>query len=158
MRFSSDAQHVKDWPWSSSSGRHTGNSVPSSGPCVKGTATAFFHAHATAKMRRNNIKSIVVDGVQVTKHSSKVQALTQHFKSIIGVAGHSNWHFDCEGLYRQLPKATDDLTVPFTEVEAKQALKSMNRCSAPGPDGFGLLSDMADNWCRCHGLSAIFSG
>jgi hypothetical protein len=53
------------------------------------------------------------------------------------VAGHSNRHFDCEGLYRQLPKATDDLTVPFTEVEAKQALKSMNRCSAPGPDGFG---------------------
>jgi hypothetical protein len=80
--------------------------------------TAFFHAHATAKMRRNNIKSIVVDGVQVTNHSSKVQALTQHFKSIIGVAGHSNWHFYCEGLYRQLPKATDDLTVPFTEVEA----------------------------------------
>lgn len=88
-------------------------------------------------MQRNNIKSIAVDGVQVTNHSIKVQALSDYFKSIIGVPGHSLWQFDCEALYRDLPKASDALTMPFTEHEAKEALKGMNRCSAPGPDGFG---------------------
>lgn len=36
-----------------------------------------------------------------------------------------------------MAKATDDLTDPFTEQEALTAIKGMNRCSAPGPDGFG---------------------
>ena len=35
--------------------------------------TAFFHAHATTRMRRNNIKSITVNGIQVTNHPAKVQ-------------------------------------------------------------------------------------
>jgi hypothetical protein len=88
-------------------------------------------------MRRNNIKSIAVNGVQVTNHSVKVHALTEHFKGIIGVPGQSEWHFNCEQLYQDLPQARNDLTVLFTEQEAVAALKCMNRCSAPGPDGFG---------------------
>jgi hypothetical protein len=36
-----------------------------------------------------------------------------------------------------MPKAGDELTHPFTETEAVAAVRSMNRCSAPGPDGFG---------------------
>jgi len=88
-------------------------------------------------MRRNNIKSIVVNGVQVTNHSVKIQALTEHFRGIVGVPGNSIWHFSCDQLYQDLPKANDDLTGPFTEQEAVTAVRNMNRCSAPGPDGFG---------------------
>jgi hypothetical protein len=87
--------------------------------------TAFFHAHATTRMRRNNIKSIAVNGVQVTNHSVKVHALTEHFKGIIGVPGQSEWHFNCEQLYQDLPQARNDLTVLFTEQEAVAALKCM---------------------------------
>jgi hypothetical protein len=99
--------------------------------------TAFFHAHATTRMRRNTIKSIAVNRVQVTNHSVKVHALTEHFKGIIGIPGSSVWHFSCAQLYQDLPQARDDLTLPITEQEAVAAIKSMNRCSAPGPDGFG---------------------
>ncbi|CAD6336936.1 unnamed protein product [Miscanthus lutarioriparius] len=99
--------------------------------------TAFFHAHAMARMRRNNIRCIAVNEVQVTSHSAKVQALTEHFRSVMGTAGQSNWQFDCNQLYQELTKATDMLTVPFTEDEARAAVKSMNQASAPGPDGFG---------------------
>jgi len=99
--------------------------------------TKFFHAHATARLRRNTIRSIAVDGVQVTTHAVKVQALTAYFKSIIGVPGNSVCHFSYEALYRELPKATEALTLPFSQQEALMAVKSMNRCSAPGPDGFG---------------------
>jgi mannosylglycoprotein endo-beta-mannosidase len=99
--------------------------------------TAFFHAHATTRFRKNSIRSVEVDGVQVTNQQVKVQALTDYFKSIIGTSGRSVWHFDCHSLYQQLPRATDALTDEFTEQEAIAAVKSMNRCSAPGPDGFG---------------------
>jgi hypothetical protein len=101
--------------------------------------TAFFHTHATARLRKNSIRSISVDGIQVTSHQAKVQGLTEYFKSIIGVQGHSEWEFDCEALYWNMAKATDELTSAFTEHEALAAIKSMNRCSAPGPDGFGQV-------------------
>jgi hypothetical protein len=88
-------------------------------------------------MHRNNIKSIAINGVQVTNHSVKIQTLTEHFRAIVGTLGTSTWHFDCGQLYQDLPKANDDLTGPFTEQEAVAAVRSMNRSSAPGPDGFG---------------------
>lgn len=99
--------------------------------------TAFFHAHATGRMRRNHIRSIAVNGVQVTSHSAKVNALTQYFRSILGTPGQNQWNFDCQVLYHDLPKANDNLTTPFNKTEAIQAVKSMNRSSVPGPDGFG---------------------
>lgn len=81
------------------------------------------------RLRKNSIRSIEVDGVQVTNHQVKVQALTDYFKSIIGTTGDSVWHVDCQSLYQQLPRATDALTNEFTEQEAIVAIKSMNRCS-----------------------------
>lgn len=99
--------------------------------------TAFFHVHATARMRKNNIRLVEVDGVQITNHQAKVQALSDYFKGIIGIPGSSSWAFDCTRLYQDKAKANDSLTEPFTDSETKAAIKSMNRCSAPGPDGFG---------------------
>lgn len=88
-------------------------------------------------MRRNTIRSIAINGVQVTNHPAKVQALTEYYKGIMGTAGNACWHFNCNQLYQDLPRANDMLTLPFTEQKAVQAVKGMNRCSAPGPDGFG---------------------
>lgn len=99
--------------------------------------TAFFQAQATGRMKRNTIRCIEVDGIQVTNHQSKVQALTAHFRNIIGTAGTSVWQFDCSALYQDQLTATECLTAPFTEQEAKEAIKAMNRNNAPGPDGFG---------------------
>jgi hypothetical protein len=51
--------------------------------------TAFFQAQANGRMRRNKIRSIEVDGVLVTNHNGKVQALNDYFKAIIGTEGNS---------------------------------------------------------------------
>ena len=47
------------------------------------------------------------------------------------------WQFDCQALYQGSPAATEDLVDPFTVEETWEAVKAMDRNSAPGPDGFG---------------------
>jgi len=51
--------------------------------------TAFHHAHATQRLRSNYIKMVRVDGQEVVSHDGKTAALTDFFKSIIGVPGDS---------------------------------------------------------------------
>lgn len=105
---------------------------------IKGDSnTAFHHAQATSRLRRNSICHIEVDGVLVANHETKVNTLTKYFSSILGTAGSCNWGFDVTNLFVQSRRPSDALTAPFTESEAKAAVLSMNRNSAPGPDGFG---------------------
>ena len=99
--------------------------------------TSFFHAHATQRLRRNAIKLVEVEGVQLTAHDGKVTALTNYFKQVLGTPGDSCFGFDLMDLYQSRPQASSRMDAPFTETEALQAVRSMNRCSAPGPDGFG---------------------
>jgi hypothetical protein len=86
--------------------------------------TAFFHAHATTRMRRNTIKSIAVNRVQVTNHSVKVHALTEHFKGIIGIPGSSVWHFSCAQLYYIRICHRPGTTSPYRSQSKKQWLQS----------------------------------
>lgn len=47
--------------------------------------------------------------------------------------------FDIDALYSSsLPVSADPLIAPFTEQEARTAVRAMNGNSSPGPDGFGL--------------------
>ena len=73
----------------------------------------------------------------VTNHYGKVQALNDHFKTIIGTEGNSVWQFDYQALYQGSPVATEDLVDPFTVEETWEVVKAMDQNSAPGPDGFG---------------------
>ena len=98
---------------------------------------AFFHAHTTQRLRRNAIRGIEVDGVMVTSHTQKMQALTAYYKHILGTTSDPVWHFDVSELYHGRVRASDALTAEFTEAEAWSAVRSMNGGSAPGPDGFG---------------------
>jgi hypothetical protein len=98
--------------------------------------TAFHHAQATMRMRHNSIKLVEVNGVKISNHEGKTAALTTYFESIIGQPGDNTWSFDVSALFSTCPKPAS-LSAEFTEQEALQALCSMNRDSAPGPDGFG---------------------
>jgi len=85
--------------------------------------------HRVLRQRRNSIRHIEIDGVLVANHEAKTNALTQNFSAILGTARQKPTH--CQ-------RPSDQLTAPFSEEEAKCAILSMNRNSAPGPDGFGL--------------------
>lgn len=99
--------------------------------------TAFHHAQATVRLRSNKIRLIECDGQQLTNHDAKLAALSAFFSGIIGEPGQSTWSFDVSCLFSGSGSPSDTLTAPFTEEEVKSALRSMNRNSAPGPDGFG---------------------
>lgn len=101
------------------------------------TNTAFHHAHAMVRFRNNRIRMVECQGQEFTNHDGKMHALTEFFSSIIGQQGHSTWSFDPHSLYLDSGRPYDALTAQFTEGEIKSALRSMNRNSAPGPDGFG---------------------
>lgn len=99
--------------------------------------TAFHHAQATVRLRNNKIRVVQCDGQEFSNHDGKMSALTGFFASIIGQPGSSTWNFDAHSLFQSSGVPSANLTAPFTEDEVKLALRSMNRNSAPGPDGFG---------------------
>ncbi|CAN6341061.1 unnamed protein product [Urochloa humidicola] len=100
--------------------------------------TQFFHAHACARLRRNNIRALEIDGVLVSAHDAKTGALTAHLSGLLGVDPGGSCLLNVETLYDDMPKvAHEPLLAPFTTVEAWVAVRAMNKNSSPGPDGFG---------------------
>jgi hypothetical protein len=98
--------------------------------------TAFLHAQATQRLRRNYIRIARVDGLEIVNHNGKTAALTEFFKSIISTLG-TSVDINLASLYEGRAHPSSSLDNPFTMEEAKQVLFSMDRNSAPGPDGFG---------------------
>jgi hypothetical protein len=94
--------------------------------------------HRVLRQRRNSIRHIEIDGVLVANYEAKTNALTQNFSAILGTARENSWGFDIHQLLLQCQRPSDQLTAPFSEEETKCAILSMNRNSAPGPDGFRL--------------------
>jgi len=100
--------------------------------------TQFFHAHASQRLRRNQIRALEVDGNTITSHEAKTAALTTHLRSLLGEVHATTWSFSLEELYAAAPTVSGEpLVAPFTEPEARAAVRAMNRNSSPGPDGFG---------------------
>lgn len=98
--------------------------------------TAFHHARASQRLRRNHIRMVRVGDHEIVGHAGKVEALTAYFKGIFGVPGESS-PLDVSTLFAGSPSPSNELVKPFSEDEAKSALQLMNSNSAPGPDGFG---------------------
>ena len=73
----------------------------------------------------------------IVSHDGKIHALTDFFSSIIGESGSPTWRFEARSLFQDHQQPSWDLTTPFTESETLEASKSMDRTSAPGPNGFG---------------------
>lgn len=96
----------------------------------------YHHANATQRLRRNYIRLLRVEQQDVVSHAGKTEALTNYFRSIIGVAGNLA-PADLDRIYMGRQPPSSALVSPFTEAETKLAILSMNSSSAPGPDGFG---------------------
>lgn len=88
-------------------------------------------------MRTNNIRFVEVQDSIVASHDGKIQLLTNFFSNIIGHPGSPAWGFEAGLLFQHQQRPSQDLIAPFSEMETLEALKTMDRTSAPGPDGLG---------------------
>jgi len=68
--------------------------------------TAFHHAHATNRFRRNQIKTVTVNGCELTAHNAKAEALTTYFSSILGTTTAAFWQFNLTDIYSALQHLT----------------------------------------------------
>jgi hypothetical protein len=79
-----------------------------------------------------------VDGEVVVGHGEKAAALHSFYSNLLGRARAISWGFDLRGLYRSTRTVDGPaLVAPFEPAEIKTAVFSMDRSSAPGPDGLG---------------------
>ncbi|CAM8920557.1 unnamed protein product [Rhodiola kirilowii] len=112
--------------------------------------TAYFHAKASQRKRRNRIEKLKNSSGELCYSDSGITAIvTQYFTDIFQsqVDYRADWwnhEFDA------VPKVvTDDmndmLIAPFTEIEVKRALFQMHPTKAPGLDGFPALF-FQSNW------------
>jgi hypothetical protein len=100
--------------------------------------TRFFHARASQRLRRNTIRAIDVDGSIVVTHDAKATALFGFYSTLLGQAPNNRWTFDVDALYDGCLRICGlELVAPFTALEIKKAVDSMDRSSAPSPDGLG---------------------
>ena len=100
--------------------------------------TQFFHAHASQRLRRNQIRALEVDGAMVTSHEAKTAALTAHLRNLLGEEHAAAWAFSLDSLYAAAATVNGEpLVARFTKAEARVVVRAMNRNNSPGPDGFG---------------------
>jgi hypothetical protein len=98
--------------------------------------TAFFHANASARLRRNQIKVLHSDGRPVTNHGDKERVLHAFYSALLGTTSPVVWDPNLAALLPPIA-GLSSLELPFSEEELKKALWSMRSDSSPGPDGFG---------------------
>ncbi|KAK1678260.1 hypothetical protein QYE76_039108 [Lolium multiflorum] len=83
--------------------------------------TRFFHAMASHRRRRNQIRSLMLDdGGIIVAHSDKVQALHAFYTDLLGRARDTHWAFDLDRLYRASRRVDGpSLVAPFSPAELK---------------------------------------
>ncbi|WVZ49731.1 LOW QUALITY PROTEIN: hypothetical protein U9M48_001062, partial [Paspalum notatum var. saurae] len=78
------------------------------------------------------------DGQVLYDDRSKTEALTIYYEQLLGSPALTSWGFDLDRLYANKERVQQDaLIAPFYEQKFGNALKSINKNSVPGPDGFG---------------------
>jgi len=100
--------------------------------------TPNFSRRGQQQERRSQIHHLEINGATLITHSDKTAALTDYYTTILGRVTVRSWGFDLQVLYSHADQAEEaPLIAPFSEGEAKQAIRNMNSASAPGPDGLG---------------------
>jgi hypothetical protein len=94
---------------------------------------------ASQRLRRNQIRSLLVDGGGVfIDHDDKARALHTFYSELLGRARDTSWAFDLDRLYSNTRLVSGPpLVAPFSAADLKTAAFGLDRTSAPGPDGLG---------------------
>lgn len=95
--------------------------------------TRFFHAYASARLRKNMIASLDHEGVRVTEPIQIQIIFLDHMKSVLGEQSEVA-NFDPTAIYAP-NQDLNSLQDPFTEIEIERAICRLARHKASGPDG-----------------------
>jgi hypothetical protein len=99
--------------------------------------TKYFHKIANGRKRKNTIISLENEGNIIEGDENLLKHATSYYADLFGPGEEHNIHIDVS-LWDELEKVSDDdntaLTRPFNEIEIKEALFSMEKNKAAGPD------------------------
>jgi hypothetical protein len=104
--------------------------------------TKFFHACASARLRKNQIKGLHNGDRVVYNHAEKAKLLHNFY---VGLPGASTHRYGAS-TYASSCRELQELERPFTLQEAKDTVWAMHVDSSPGPDGFGPAFFRTSSW------------
>lgn len=100
--------------------------------------TKFFHQFTLQRRRRNKILKLKDKERHWVEHPSRVRELVEnHFVSLFRSEGSRNWGtiLDCVKL-SITEEWNQQLCAPVSDTEIREAVMTMGKLKAPGPDGF----------------------
>ena len=100
--------------------------------------TGFFHRTANARMRRNYIKSISINGRKLAKEEEIKVGLVEAFQNLFSDPGGWNPSLPDLEINEIGSKESARLEENFSEEEIWNAISGLNSDKAPGPDGFPI--------------------
>ncbi|KAJ3708007.1 hypothetical protein LUZ61_011712 [Rhynchospora tenuis] len=95
--------------------------------------TKFFHATASAKMRKKAISNLLLDGESITDQGAILHAFTEFYTNLLGTSAQVH-NCSLHNLYGDRPLLIQ-LDTPFTDLEIKHAVSNLANNKASGPDG-----------------------
>ena len=102
-----------------------------------GNNTKYFHKIANGRKRKNTIISLENEGNIIEGDENLLNHATGYYADLFGPGEEHNIYIDVS-LWDALEKISDDdntaLTRPLNEIEIKEALFSMEKNKAAGPD------------------------
>jgi hypothetical protein len=103
--------------------------------------TAYFHAQATERKRKNTIKKLKGDdGVLVEGDEGLKALITNYFSSLFTPMAGANVQRVLECVTPRVTQQMNDfLSTEYTEEEVKKALDDMGDLKAPGADGMPAI-------------------
>lgn len=104
---------------------------------IEGYENKFFHTHTSHRLRKQAIRTLEVDGVELSSHHDKPVALLNYYITLLGTSVPCAWSLGLEDYYPQPSVDRNLLSTDFTRQEVRDAFFSMNTNSSTGPDGFG---------------------
>jgi mannosylglycoprotein endo-beta-mannosidase len=103
--------------------------------------TSYFHRVANGRKRKNTMMSLDDNGVVIEGTDKLIDHATSYYKNLFGPA-HGNLFPINHSMWKPHEKMDDNdneiISRPFTIEEVKDALFSMKKNKAPGPDNIPI--------------------
>lgn len=99
--------------------------------------SAYFHKCANGRKRKNTILSLEKDGEVIEGDDNLVKHASEYYSELFGPVPQNNIQLDSSlwnNSYMVSESDNQNLCLPFSEAEIKEALFQMESNKAPGPD------------------------